>query len=158
MGKTYSRELSRAARGASPSSPAASTTSWSANSSTGRWTACARHGVPDESVDVAWVPGGFEIPLAAKRLADSGRYDAVICLGCLIQGDTPHFSYIAAEVTKGVAQTAMSSGIPVTFGVITADTLDQAIERAGTKAGNKGFDAALSALEMIDLWRSIDEG
>jgi 6,7-dimethyl-8-ribityllumazine synthase len=104
------------------------------------------------------VPGSFEIPLAAAKLADSGRYAAIICLGCLIQGDTPHFSYIAAEVTKGIAQVALDTGIPVSFGVITADTLDQAIERAGTKAGNKGFDAALSALEMIDLWRAIDEG
>ena len=117
-----------------------------------------RHGVDPERVDVAWVPGSFEIPLAAAKLADSGRYAAIICLGCLIQGDTPHFSYIAAEVTKGIAQVALDTGIPVSFGVITADTLDQAIERAGTKAGNKGFDAALSALEMIDLWRAIDEG
>jgi len=117
-----------------------------------------RHGVDPDRVDVAWVPGSFEIPLAAAKLADSGRYAAIICLGCLIQGDTPHFSYIAAEVTKGIAQVALDTGIPVSFGVITADTLDQAIERAGTKAGNKGFDAALSALEMIDLWRAIDEG
>ncbi len=117
-----------------------------------------RHGVDAERVDVAWVPGSFEIPLAAAKLADSGRYAAIICLGCLIQGDTPHFSYIAAEVTKGIAQVALDTGIPVSFGVITADTLDQAIERAGTKAGNKGFDAALSALEMMDLWRAIEEG
>jgi len=117
-----------------------------------------RHGVDPERVDVAWVPGSFELPLAAAKLADSGRYAAIICLGCLIQGDTPHFSYIAAEVAKGIAQVALDTGIPVSFGVITADTLDQAIERAGTKAGNKGFDAALSALEMIDLWRAIDEG
>lgn len=117
-----------------------------------------RHGVDPERVDVAWVPGSFELPLAAAKLADSGRYAAIICLGCLIQGDTPHFSYIAAEVAKGIAQVALDTGVPVSFGVITADTLDQAIERAGTKAGNKGFDAALSALEMIDLWRAIDEG
>jgi 6,7-dimethyl-8-ribityllumazine synthase len=117
-----------------------------------------RHGVDLENVDTAWVPGSFEIPMAAKRLAETGRYAAVICLGCLIQGDTPHFSYIAAEVTKGIAQVSLDAKIPVTFGVITADTLDQAIERAGTKAGNKGFDAALAALEMIDLWRAIDEG
>lgn len=117
-----------------------------------------RHGVADEAVDLAWVPGSFEIPMAAKKLADSGRYAAVICLGCLIQGDTPHFGYIASEVTKGVAQASLDSGVPVVFGVITADTLDQAIERAGTKAGNKGFDAALAALEMIDLWRAIDAG
>ena len=104
------------------------------------------------------VPGAFEIPQAARRLARSGRYAAVVCLGCLIQGDTPHFQLIAAEVTKGVAQVALESEVPVTFGVITAETLDQAIERAGTKAGNKGFDAALAALEMIDLWQNIDAG
>ena len=117
-----------------------------------------RHGVAEEQVDLAWVPGSFEIPMAAKRLAGSGRYAAVICLGCLIQGDTPHFHYIAAEVTKGIAQVSLDAAVPVVFGVITAETLDQAIERAGTKAGNKGFDAALTALEMIDLWSVIDEG
>jgi len=117
-----------------------------------------RHGVAEDNVDLAWVPGSYEIPMAAQKLAESGRYAAVVCLGCLIQGDTPHFSYIAAEVAKGVAQVSLDTGVPVIFGVITADTLDQAIERAGTKAGNKGFDAALSALEMIDLWRVIDEG
>lgn len=116
-----------------------------------------RHGVPEESVDVAWVPGSFEIPLAAKRLAHTGRYGAVVCVGCLIQGDTPHFQYIAGEVTKGIAQVSLESGVPVVFGVITAETLDQAIERAGTKAGNKGFDAAMTALEMIDLFATIDE-
>ena len=116
-----------------------------------------RHGVGEDSVDIAWVPGSFEIPLAAKRLAHSGRYGAVVCLGCLIQGDTPHFQYIAGEVTKGVAQVGLESGVPVIFGVITAETLDQAIERAGTKAGNKGFDAAMAALEMIDLFASLDE-
>jgi len=117
-----------------------------------------RHGVSEENVDKAWVPGSFEIPMAAKRLVATGRYSAVICLGCLIQGDTPHFSYISSEVTKGIAQVSLDSDVPVTFGVITADTLDQAIERAGTKAGNKGFDAAMAALEMIDLWQSIDKG
>jgi 6,7-dimethyl-8-ribityllumazine synthase len=117
-----------------------------------------RHGVDEENVDVAWVPGSFEIPMAAKRLVESGRYAAVICLGCLIQGDTPHFNYISSEVTKGIAQVSLDSDVPVTFGVITADTLDQAIERAGTKAGNKGFDAAMTALEMIDLWKAIDAG
>jgi 6,7-dimethyl-8-ribityllumazine synthase len=115
-----------------------------------------RHGVPEESVDLAWVPGSFELPLAAKRLAESGRYGAVVCVGCLIQGDTPHFHYIAGEVTKGVAQVALDSGVPVVFGIITAETLDQAIERAGTKAGNKGFDAATTALEMIDLFATLD--
>jgi len=111
----------------------------------------ARHGVSDDQVDVAWVPGSFELPMVARQLARTGRYGAVICLGCLIQGDTPHFQLIASEVTKGIAQVALETGIPVTFGVITAETLEQAIERAGTKAGNKGFDAALSALEMVDL-------
>lgn len=115
----------------------------------------ARHGVPDADVDVAWVPGSFELPLAASRLARSGRYGAVVCLGCLIQGDTPHFGLIAAEVTKGVAQVALETGIPVSFGVITAETIEQAIERAGTKAGNKGFDAALAALEMMGVLEAI---
>jgi 6,7-dimethyl-8-ribityllumazine synthase len=115
-----------------------------------------RHGVSDDHVDLAWVPGSFEIPMAAKRLAVSGRYGAVICLGCLVQGDTPHFQYVAAEVTKGIAQVALESAVPVVFGIVTAETIDQAIERSGTKAGNKGFDAALAALEMIDLWAAID--
>ncbi len=117
-----------------------------------------RHGVDDNDIDTAWVPGSFEIPLAAKRLVASGRYAAVVCLGCLIQGDTPHFGYIAAEVTKGIAQISLDSDVPVAYGIITADTLEQAIERAGTKAGNKGFDAAMSAMEMVDLWRAIDKG
>jgi 6,7-dimethyl-8-ribityllumazine synthase len=117
-----------------------------------------RHDVTDNQIDVAWVPGSFEIPLGAKRLVETGRYAAVICLGCLIQGDTPHFHYIAAEVTKGIAQVSLDAKIPVVFGVVTAETLDQAIERAGTKSGNKGFDAALSALEMIDLCTNIEEG
>jgi 6,7-dimethyl-8-ribityllumazine synthase len=116
----------------------------------------ARHGVGEGQVDIAWVPGSFELPLAASRLARSGRYAAVVCLGCLVQGDTPHFHYIAGEVTKGIAQVGLDTGVPVTFGVITAETLEQAIERAGTKAGNKGFDAALTALEMIDLCAAID--
>ena len=116
----------------------------------------SRHGVADSQIDVAWVPGSFELPLAAQRLARTGRYGAIICLGCLIQGDTSHFQYLAAEVTKGIAQVALDSGVPVVFGVITAETLDQAIERAGTKAGNKGFDAALTALETIDFYAAID--
>ena len=115
-----------------------------------------RHSVPDADVDVAFVPGAFEIPLAAQRLARSGRYGAVVCLGCLIQGDTPHFTYLAAEVTKGIAQVSLESGVPVVSGVITAETLEQAMERAGTKAGNKGFDAAATALEMIGLCAAID--
>jgi len=117
-----------------------------------------RHGVADEQVDVAWVPGGFEIPLAAKKLAQTGRYAAVICVGCIIQGDTPHFALVASEVTKGVAQVSLETGVPVAFGVVTADTLDQALERSGTKAGNKGFDAALTALEMIDLLVGVEKG
>ena len=117
-----------------------------------------RHGVADEQVDTAWVPGGFELPIAAKRLAQSGRYAAVICVGCIIQGDTPHFGLVASEVTKGIAQVSLDAGIPIAFGVVTADTLDQALELSGTKAGNKGFDAALSALEMIDLFAAIDKG
>jgi 6,7-dimethyl-8-ribityllumazine synthase len=117
-----------------------------------------RHGVPDDHVDVAWVPGSFEIPLAAKRMAASGRYGAVVCLGCLVQGDTPHFQYIASEVSKGIAQVSLETGVPVIFGVITAETLEQAMERAGTKAGNKGFDAASTALEMIDLCAAMDQG
>ncbi|MBE3071456.1 MAG: 6,7-dimethyl-8-ribityllumazine synthase [Acidobacteria bacterium] len=115
-----------------------------------------RHGAADADIDVIWVPGSFELPMAAQRLARSRRYGAIVCLGCLIQGDTPHFQYIASEVTKGVAQVGLEHGTPVVFGVITADTLEQAIERAGTKAGNKGFDAALTALELIDLYAQID--
>ena len=118
----------------------------------------ARHGVPEAAVDVVWVPGGFELPLAAQRLARGKRYGAVVCLGCLIQGDTPHFQLVAAEVTKGVAQVGLETGVPVVFGVVTAETIEQAVERAGTKAGNRGFDAALSALEMIDLLAQVDAG
>ena len=117
-----------------------------------------RHGVPDEQIDTAWVPGGFEIPFAAKRFVETGRYAAVICVGCIIQGDTPHFGYLAGEVTKGIAQVSLVSNIPVVYGIVTAETLDQAIERSGTKAGNKGFDAAMTALEMIDLCANISEG
>lgn len=117
-----------------------------------------RHGVGDDQVDTAWVPGGFEIPLAAKKLAQTGRYAAVICVGCIIQGDTPHFGLVASEVTKGIAQVSLETGVPVAFGVVTADTLDQALERSGTKAGNKGFDAALTALEMIDLLAGVEKG
>ena len=117
-----------------------------------------RHGVDDDDIDTAWVPGGFEIPVAAKRFVQTDRYAAVICVGCIIQGDTPHFHYVSSEVTKGIAQVSLDSNIPVVYGIVTAETLDQAIERSGTKAGNKGFDAALTALEMIDLCAVIDEG
>ena len=118
----------------------------------------ARHGVDDDQIDTAWVPGGFEIPVVAKRFVATGRYAAVICVGCIIQGDTPHFHYVSSEVTKGIAQVSLDSDIPVVYGIVTAETLDQAIERSGTKAGNKGFDAALTALEMIDLCAEIDAG
>jgi len=114
-----------------------------------------RHGCPDERMTVVRVPGSYELPLAARKLVGTGRYDAVICLGCIIRGQTPHFEYIAAECAKGIAQVAMESGTPVTFGVITADTLEQAIERAGTKAGNKGSDAALAAIELANLYTQL---
>ncbi len=114
-----------------------------------------RHGVAEEAIDIAWTPGSFEIPLVAKRLAESKKYAAVICLGAVIRGGTPHFDYIAAEVSKGVAQVGLSTGVPTIFGVITADTIEQAVERAGTKAGNKGADAALSALEMANLLATL---
>jgi 6,7-dimethyl-8-ribityllumazine synthase len=118
--------------------------------------ALERHGTEMETVDVVWVPGTFEIPIVAQRLATSGRYQAVICLGCLIRGGTPHFDYLAAEVTKGVAQIGLNSGVPTIFGVLTTDTIEQAVERAGTKAGNKGFDAAVTAIEMADVIRQLD--
>ncbi len=114
-----------------------------------------RHGADEKSISVAWVPGGFEIPLAAKKMADSKKFDAVIALGALIRGNTPHFEYIAAEVAKGLASAGMESGRPVLFGVITTDTVEQAIERSGTKAGNKGFDAALAAIEMANLYKVL---
>jgi len=110
-----------------------------------------RHEVKEESIDIIWVPGSFEIPLAAMKAAKSKRYDAVICLGAVIRGSTPHFDYVAAEVSKGIANVGLDTGVPVIFGVITSDTLEQAIERAGSKAGNKGWQAALSAIEMADL-------
>lgn len=114
-----------------------------------------RHGVAEQDTEVAWVPGAFEIPLVASKMAASGKYDAVICLGAVIRGATPHFDYVASEVTKGVAKVGLDSGIPTIFGVITADTIEQAIERAGTKAGNKGWDAAVTAIEMANLLRNI---
>jgi 6,7-dimethyl-8-ribityllumazine synthase len=113
--------------------------------------AFARHGVDDDSVTIAWVPGSYEIPLMAKKLVDTDRFAAVVCVGALIRGGTPHFDFLAAEVAKGVAQVSLDSGVPIIFGVITADTLEHAIERAGTKMGNKGFDAGMAALEMADL-------
>ncbi len=117
--------------------------------------ALLRHGVNEEDIEVAWVPGSFEVPLIALKLAQTKRYDAVICLAVVIRGGTPHFEYIAAEITKGIAKVGMETGLPVIYGVITTDTLEQAIERAGTKAGNKGFEAAVSAIEMVNLTKAI---
>ena len=114
-----------------------------------------RHGAADGDIDVVWVPGSFEIPPVARKLARSGKHDAVVCLGAVIRGQTPHFDYIAAQVSKGVAQIALESDVPATFGVLTTDTIEQAIERAGTKAGNKGADAALAAIELADLMGKI---
>ena len=117
--------------------------------------ALRRHGADDATIDICWTPGTFEIPLVAQKMASSGKYDAVICLGALIRGSTPHFDYIAAEVTKGIAQVSLASGIPTLYGVITTDNLEQAIERSGTKAGNKGYQAAEAAIEMANLLREI---
>lgn len=117
--------------------------------------ALRRHGVNEEDIDVAWVPGAFEIPLVAKKMAESGKYHAVITLGTVIRGSTPHFDYVSNEVSKGVASVSMDAGIPVIFGVLTTDTIEQAIERAGTKAGNKGAEAAISAIEMANLLKEI---
>lgn len=117
--------------------------------------ALRRHGVKEDDIDVAWVPGAFEIPIVAKKLATSKKYDAVITLGTVIRGSTPHFDYVCSEVSKGVAAINMQDGIPVIFGVITTDTIEQAIERAGTKAGNKGWDAATAAIEMANLMKQI---
>ena len=114
-----------------------------------------RHGVEDENIEVIWVPGAFEIPLVAKKLAKSSKYSAVITLGAVIKGSTPHFDYVSAEVSKGVAQVALQSDIPVIFGVLTTDNIEQAIERAGTKAGNKGADAAKTAIEMVNLIKEL---
>ena len=114
-----------------------------------------RHGASEDDVDVAWVPGAFEIPLVAKKMVKSGKYDAVICLGAVIKGSTPHFDYVSNEVTKGVAHVSLDQEVPVIFGVLTTDTIEQAIERAGTKAGNKGYEAAVSAIEMANLLKQF---
>ena len=116
-----------------------------------------RRGVRQEDIHVAWVPGAFEIPLVAARMAKSGRYDAVIALGAVIRGSTSHYDYVCAEVSKGVAAASLNSGVPVLFGVLTTDTIEQAIERAGTKAGNKGADCAQGAIEMVNLLRGLDQ-
>ena len=113
--------------------------------------ALKRHGVEESEIEIAWVPGAFEIPLIAKRMAKSQKYDAVICLGAVIRGSTPHFDYVSSEVTKGIASVSLETEVPVIFGVLTTDTIEQAIERAGTKAGNKGYDAAVTAIEMANL-------
>jgi 6,7-dimethyl-8-ribityllumazine synthase len=118
----------------------------------------ARHGVAEKDVEVAMVPGAFEIPVVAKAMATSGRFDAVIAVGAVIRGATPHFDYVAGEASKGIASVALQSGVPVLFGIITADTIEQAIERAGTKAGNKGYDAAVAAIEMANLVSQVREG
>lgn len=119
--------------------------------------ALKRHEVSDENIDIAWVPGAFEIPLIASKLADSGKYDAVICLGAVIRGSTSHYDYVCSEVSKGIANVMLKSGKPVMFGVLTTENIEQAIERAGTKAGNKGFDSAVAAIEMVNLIREIEK-
>lgn len=116
-----------------------------------------RHNVNENDIDVAWVPGAFEIPLIAKKMANSGKYDAVICLGAVIRGSTSHYDYVCNEVSKGIATVSMNSDIPVMFGVVTTENIEQAIERAGTKAGNKGYDCALGAIEMVNLIREMDK-
>src|SRR5438132_8913747 len=117
-----------------------------------------RQGVGEESVDLIWVPGSFEIPLVAKKLATSGRYAALICLGAVIRGDTDHYDHVAGEAAKGIATVSLSTGVPVIFGILTCDTLEQAINRAGAKAGNKGFEAAVAAIEMVNLLRQLPGG
>ncbi|MDD5127294.1 MAG: 6,7-dimethyl-8-ribityllumazine synthase [Dehalococcoidales bacterium] len=117
--------------------------------------ALLRHGVLEADIEVAWTPGSFEIPLVAQKMAETKQYDAVICLAAIIRGGTPHFEYISSEVTKGIAKVSLDTGLPVIYGVITTETLEQAVERSGTKAGNKGFDAAVSAIEMANLVKAI---
>ena len=117
--------------------------------------ALLRHGMKEEHIDITWVPGAFEIPLVAKKVAKTNNYDAVICLGAVIRGGTPHFDYVASEVSKGIAHVSLDTEVPVIFGILTTDTIEQAIERAGTKAGNKGFEAATTAIEMANLFKQI---
>ena len=116
-----------------------------------------RHNVRDSDIEVAWVPGAFEVPLIAAKMAKSEKFDAVICLGAVIRGSTSHYDYVCSEVSKGIANVSVNSGIPVMFGVVTTDTIEQAVERAGTKAGNKGFDSAVAAIEMVNLIREIEK-
>jgi 6,7-dimethyl-8-ribityllumazine synthase len=115
-----------------------------------------RHGCPEDNVEIAWVPGSFELPLVARRLAGTGRFDVIICLGAVIRSETPHFDFVAAEAARGIAQVGLDSGTPVTFGVITADDLEQAVNRAGVRSGNRGWDAAMNAIEMADLMAGLD--
>lgn len=117
--------------------------------------ACVRHGVNSDDIELAWVPGAYEIPLVAKKMAKSGKYDAVICLGAVIKGSTSHYDYVCAEVSKGIASVSLETEIPVLFGVLTTDNIEQAIERAGTKAGNKGYDVACTAIEMVNLMKNM---
>lgn len=117
--------------------------------------ALLRHGAKEEDIDVVRVPGSFEIPLVAKKMASKGAYNGVICLGTVIRGATPHFDYVAAEVSKGIAQASLETGVPIAFGVITSDTIEQAVERAGSKSGNKGFDAAITAIEMAQVMKKL---
>ncbi len=121
----------------------------------GAMDALTRHGADEKNIDVVWSPGSFEIPLLAKKMAKSGKYDSVICLGAVIRGSTPHFDFVAAEVSKGIASTMLETEVPVIFGVLTTDSIEQAIERAGTKSGNKGFDAGMAAIEMANLMKEI---
>lgn len=113
----------------------------------------SRHGVDMDTVDLAWVPGAFEVPLTAKKMAESGKYDAILCLGAVIRGETDHYAYVSTEVTKGIAQVSLSTGVPILYGVLTTDTVEQALNRAGLKAGNKGFECALDALELVSLYK-----
>ena len=115
-----------------------------------------RHDIPEEQISVAWVPGAFEIPLIAKKMAGSGKYDAVICVGAVIRGSTTHYDYVCSEVSKGIAAVSLETGVPVLFGVLTTENIEQAIERAGTKAGNKGYECALGAIEMVNLIRGLE--
>ncbi|MEW5897798.1 MAG: 6,7-dimethyl-8-ribityllumazine synthase [Bacillota bacterium] len=119
--------------------------------------ALKRHGVAEEDMEIAWVPGAFEVPLVARKMIEKQRFNAIICLGAVIRGATPHFEYVAAEVSKGIARISMETGVPVAFGIITADTIEQAIERAGTKAGNKGWSAAVTAIEMANLLKNMEQ-
>ena len=117
--------------------------------------ALTRHGADEDLIETVWVPGAFEIPVIAKRMAKSGKYDAIICLGAVIRGNTPHFDFVASEATKGIAMVSLETEVPVSFGILTTDNIEQAIERAGTKAGNKGFDAAMTAIEMANLMKEL---